>query len=368
MGNMMVSKLVDILAVSEESASKKRNKLDRKMANYLSVETGRDKKKRHEAATELRILLSKATLDLKRALAEQLLLEEKITPQFYLALAHDEDISVAEPILEKVRCFEDDDWDFVIDHTSSAHWAIVAKRGDLSDKTLLKLIEKQDEPTLLAILDNATIMLNSHMIRKLKHLSFEIQTLHLPLSARSEADSKLIAELYWTASHIIREQLVKTHLIEPEIIDTALEKLGHELITLAHGKHQLTPEIQTLAKRYTSVREPSPAFLNAVLKRGHVSFFIALISEKTGLSIPFVQKCVYHNSGRPFAVLCKAYGVLKSDFASYFLLTRNSASDDVQHYNAHLSKALAHYDEVGNEESKRLIFDWRLDQHFLKQD
>lgn len=361
----MVAKLVDILTVSEESSSKNRGKLDRMMANYLSVETARDKKKRHEAATQLRILLAKATLDLKQALAEQLLLEEKITPQFYLALAHDEEISVAGPIIENVRCFEDEDWDFIIDHTSSAHWSLVARRGDLSDRTLLKLIEKKDETTLLSLLDNATIMLDSHMLRKLKHMSFEIQTLQMPLSCRSESDTKLVAELYWTASHIIRDQLIKMHALDQEMLENALEKLGAELINLAHGRHHLTPEIQNLAKRYATVREITPLFMNKVLKRGHVAFFIALLAERTGLSIPFVQKCVYYNSGRHFAVLCKAFNITKSDFASYFLLTRKTESEDMKQYNAQLSKALVHYDDVGNEESKHLVFEWRLDQSFF---
>ncbi len=264
---------------------------------------------------------------------------------------------VARPILEKVTCFEDSDWGFVIEHTSSDHWHVVASRGDLSTNTLLKLLETEEEKTVLSIVDNKSVSLDQSMLSRLKEMSFKFQSLHMPLSLRSKGDQNLIAELYWTASQIVREELMQKYVLDRVLLDDALERLLQEFVDGMNGSPEVNETILSLAKRYASVHEVTSYYLGKVLKRGQLSYFIALFAEKAGLSVSVIQRCVYQKSGKPLAALCKANGIMRSEFATFYLILRDCYNENGVDL---LPKALGYFDELGREQSKRMLFDLRF--------
>ena len=120
--------LKEILDLSTVKTDEGRRQLDATMASLLSSDSGVNQQKKFEASQVVSQLLKRASLDIREMLAERLAFQDDVPVQLLLALAHDESVSVARPIIREANSFTEEDWLFVIGQTSSEHWQEIAKK------------------------------------------------------------------------------------------------------------------------------------------------------------------------------------------------------------------------------------------------
>ena len=94
------------------------------------------------------------------------------------------------------------------------------------------------------------------------------------------------------------------------------------------------------------------------LRRGQVGFFLALFSEKIGIEPEYVIKLIQKDGGKPFVVACRYVGLMKSEFASLFLLSRGVRTGDKIVDQRELAMALKHFDSVKDFDVQRIMKTW----------
>lgn len=357
--------LNEILNLSSVKTDEGRRQLDASMANLLSSDIGVNNKKKFEASQVVSQLLKRASLDIREMLAERLAVQEDVPVQLLLALAHDENISVARPIIREANNFTDDDWSYIIDETSTEHWQEIAKKDNLSTPVVHKLIDKRDEDTCVVIIQNKTLTFDREAMQKLKQVAFRVESLHSPLLDRHEIDMKMAAELYWSASYELRSQIIEKYSIDKKAVDRVLEDVVQEMINASSGHHDVTEDLILLAQRYGERREVTTQFMTKALRRGQIAFFIALLAEYCQVSVNIVKQCLTQQDGDAMASLCKSQGVMKSDFASFFLMTRdyanqsNEGKKEGKVNQTDLAGALDSYEIVKKDAAMQLLEQWR---------
>ena len=235
------------------------------------------------------------------------------------------------------------------------------KKDNLSTAVVHSLLDKRDEPTCIVVIENSKIALDSAAMDKLKKIAFRVESLHTPLLDRNEIDMKIATELYWSASYELRSQIIERYNIDKKAVDRVLEDIIQEMINASSGNHEVTEDLTLLAKRYGERREITTQFMTKSLRRGQIAFFVALLAEYCEVSINIVSQCLTHSNGDAMVMLCKSKGVMKSDFASFFLMTRDFANNkkDGKVNLTFLAGALDSYELVKKDDAIKTVENWR---------
>jgi uncharacterized protein (DUF2336 family) len=309
-------------------------------------------------------LIRQAEIDLREALAERLSLLENVPPEVIVFLANDE-ISVASPVLQKSSVLNDVDLVYIIASKGPRHWRAIASRNHLSPIVADRLIETGDTKTVLNLLDNQRLVLQRGCLKKLVRAALKTEELAAPLLRRPEIEGDLVVDLYVCVSQTLRQEISRLFSIPPAAVEASLEDLIEELSHEAKGEMHVTPEMTALAKRFAERSEISPVVMIKTLRRGQISFFIALFAEKLGFTAEAVMRMIRKDEGRPFAVACRSTGMMKSEFATIFLLSRGIRSGDKIVDQRELAMALKYYDTLKDFDVQRLVKSWHKNPELI---
>ena len=312
---------------------------------------------RHLAVEIMMSLIHQAEIDLREALAERLSVLGSVPPEIIIFLANDA-ISVARPVLQHSPVLNDVDLVYIIASKGTEHWRSIAMRDHLSPAIAGRLIDTADCATVMNLIDNQRVVLEKNSIRKLIKASLKAEELQVSLLRRPEIDSDLAVDLYVCVSQVLRHEISKRFRILPTSIKTSLESLIEELSQEAKGLQQVTPAMMLLAKRFAERGEISPVTMIKTLRRGQISFFVALFGEKLGFTPDVVVRMIEKDGGKPFAIACRSTGMMKSEFASIFLLSRGVRTEDKIVDQRELALALEYYDALKEFDVQRVMKSW----------
>lgn len=309
-------------------------------------------------------LIRQAELDLRQILAERLSTKENVPPDLIVYLANDE-LSVAEPVLLHSPVLSDIDLVFIVRSKPASYWQTIARRERITPVLADTLILTEDSTTVLNLIDNDKINLNKGSMKKLARVAMRNEALQQPLLSRPEIDSDVAIDLYMCVSQALRKDILGRFNINSADIERSLDHLVQELTDAAHGKKEATPEMIEIAKRFSERGEITSDLLIKTLRRGQMGFFIALLSERLSLEPMTIVRLVEKEGGKPLAIACKAMGVLKSEFASIFLLSRGVRSGDKIVDQRELAMALKCYDSVRPNDVQSILKSWAKDPKMI---
>ncbi|MDE2336953.1 MAG: DUF2336 domain-containing protein, partial [Alphaproteobacteria bacterium] len=227
-------------------------------------------------------LIRQAEIDLREALAERLAVLPNVPPEVVIYLANDE-ISVARPILQHSTVLNDVDLVYIISSKGAEYWRSIARRARISPAVAGRLIETGDAGTAVNMLENQNVNLTKSGMKRLVRTSLKYEKLQEALLRRSEVDGELAAQLYGCVSQALRRDIGKRFQVSAAAIEASLDNLVEELCFEAKGALRVTPEMTALAERFGERGENSPSQMIKALRRGQVSFFVALMAAKLEL-------------------------------------------------------------------------------------
>ena len=120
----------------------------------------------------------------------------------------------------------------------------------------------------------------------------------------------------------------------------------------------MTREMAMLARRFKERGDITPAMMTKALRRGQMSFFIALMAGQIGLAHEFVMQLMTKEATKSFAVACRSIGMMKSEFASIYLLSQSLRTGDKTVDQKELAGALKHYDHIKDADVQRIRKEW----------
>lgn len=346
----------ELLACAQDHSSSGRVKL----AEAVSTFFGENKMTDHEQALASEIMLNlirQAEVDLREALSERLSVQENVPPEVIIYLANDE-ISVARHVLTHSPVLNDVDLIYVISNKSTDHWRTIAQREMLSPIVTDRLIDTKDPGTVLNLIDNQRVNLQKSSLKKLVKVAMRSEELQAPLLRRPEIDSDVAIDLYMVVSQALRKEIAARFNFAPHAVEQAIESIIQDLTSEAKGISDTSNDMLSLARKFEERHDNTPDLMIKTLRRGQVGFFTALFAERSGLAIEAVNRLLQQDGGKPFVVACRHIGMMKSEFASLFLLSRGVRNGDKIVDQRELAMALKNFDAIKDHDVQRVMQAW----------
>lgn len=346
----------ELLQCAQDTSEEGRHRLARAVSQFFDERKLTDPEK--ELASDILLnLIRQAETDLRAALSERLSVQANVPPELIVYLANDQ-ISVAKHVLIHSPVLNDVDLIYIIASKGQEHWRMIAQRAALSPTVADKLVDTGDTPTVMNLIDNQRLNLQKATMKKMVKFSLKSEELQAPLLRRPEIDPEVAIDLYMVVSQALRQEIASKFIISGHVFDQALEGLIHELSNEARGQRETTPDMVVLAKRFTERKDNTPDLMIRTLRRGQVGFFVALFAEKSGLDTADVVKLIQKDGGKPFVVACRYIGMMKSEFASIFLLSRGIRSGEKIVDQRELAMALKNFDAIKDFDVQRIMKSW----------
>ncbi|MBU6235292.1 MAG: DUF2336 domain-containing protein [Alphaproteobacteria bacterium] len=301
-------------------------------------------------------LIRQAEIDLRESISERLCVMPEVPPEIVLNLAHDA-ISVAKPVLQYSPVLSEMDLLYIIQSKSAEYWQAIARRKLLDVSVVDALVDCSDEGTALCLMLNDSIELKTSALEAFAELSKYSEKLAEPLLRRKELPQKIVMDLFWHVSGHLREHILKNFDIPKDKLDAALQDALEDFTDTAAGLQDPKPSklMQDLAEQYGRIDRITDGILIKTLRRGQVRFFVALMSERTGLPYTTVHQLMRQVGGQGMAVACRATGVLKENFVSIFLLSRSLTRGDRAVDALELRKAIKYFDAMTEDMASTIL-------------
>jgi uncharacterized protein (DUF2336 family) len=346
----------ELLRLAQDTTEAGRYQLANAVSQFFDTPKLSDSEQRLAGEVMLS-LIRQAEVDLREALAVRLSVQNNIPPEVIIFLANDT-ISVAKHVLQHSPVLQDIDLIHIIALKGEEHWRSIAGRGCLSPVVADKLIDTGDSEAALNLIDNQSITLQKNCLKKLVKFSLKSEKLQTSLLRRPEIDGDLAIDLYMCVSHALRQEITERFKVPAEMIETSLDNLVEELSFEAKGAQHIPPEMVALSKRFRERDEISPELMIKTLRKGQISFFISLFAEKVGLTPEAVIRLLRKEGGRHFALACRSIGMIKSEFASVFLLSHGIRNGEKVVNQRELITALNYYDSIREFDIHRVMKSW----------
>jgi uncharacterized protein (DUF2336 family) len=296
--------------------------------------------------------------DLRQALSERLAHNPSAPHDLILFLAND-DISVARPVLLESEVLADGDLADIILNRSIFHSRSIAQRSSLSEMVTERLVATGDSQTMASLLQNPGARLSPAAFLSLANVARRVESLQAPLLHRPEIPPELAAAIYSNVSEELRQYIRGRFKFEPQQLEDALQASIAELNDANRAAHEVTPEMIDAAERLAETGRLTYAIMAQVLRRGQIQFFLALFARALSLDARSAWIIVAASGGEKLAVAAKALGLMKSDFATLFLLTRAAARGEQVVDPRVLSRVLQFYDRVTPAFAASMLKGWR---------
>lgn len=267
-------------------------------------------------------LVRQAEKELREALAERLSILDNVPLRLILKIAND-DIEIARPVLKNSPVLGDLDLIYIIKSKSTEYWQAIATRSTLSDQVINILADTRDIDTAIAMAENKNIKLSERAAVILSDMAQDSETLAAPLLRREEIGNEIASKLYKFVGQELKKFITQNYQIESSLLIDTVNDVVLELTEAAQETGEFVPTANMLkaADRFKEKGLLTTQLMLGTLRRGQVQSFVAQFSKFTGLSTKTVEEVLTQPNGQGLAVACKAFGILKADFISIYLLT-----------------------------------------------
>jgi uncharacterized protein (DUF2336 family) len=311
------------------------------------------------------LLLSATQAPAFRALLVEKFADKTLMPRkIALSIAHG-DIGIAREVLQACQTFSDDDLISVVLAQSTDHAVAIAQRAIISEALADALVTTGDISIMQIVAENLGAQLGPKAITIITEAARFTAALRAPIMKRSEMTSDAAARLYWWVSQDLRRFALKHFGLTSGQIDTSLAKTLEELLSY-HELDKGNDKVMTQIASWLHERDVvSARILPQVLRLGHFRLFNMLLAQLTSLDLALIDAIVAETGGRGLAVVCRALGVDKAGFVSFFLLSRGAREGDHVVHPRELSFALAAFDKLSVNLANDLLRSWKQNPGYI---
>jgi uncharacterized protein (DUF2336 family) len=351
------SRLKELIAVAKEGSTEQRTGLLREITDVFMAAPDR------YTSTEMQhfdVILSKVTesveIALRAEIAEKLADVPNAPRNLIRQLAHDE-ISVAQPILERSLALSEDDLVRVIRQRTQDHLKAISRRRDVPEKLSSELVERGDREVLVTLAGNKGARFTGEAMNKLVDHSRTIAELQEPLAGRYDLPPQLLTQMYFFVSSALKREILKrSDLLDPSLIDEAIE--GNRLKIITRAVSDAQSEVGAAHKfiqeqiRLDAINE---TLLKDLMERRRSTEFLLAFAHYVGVDPSTAQRILQDKTFESLAIACRAAGLERSTFAK-MVFGMQRGEDEQQK----ALRILDLYLKVPQEAAERVMRFWRV--------
>ncbi len=352
-----VSRLKLLIDVAREGSTEKRADLLREITDVFMAAPDR------YTSAEMQhfdVILSKVTesveIALRAEIAEKLADVPNAPRNLVRQLAHDE-ISVAEPILERSAALSEDDLIKVVRQRTQDHMKAISRRREVPESVSAELVERGDKDVLVTLASNQGARFTGDTITKLVEHSRVIADLQTPLTERYDLPPNLLTQMYFFVSSALKREILKrSDLLDPALIDEAIE--GNRVRILKQAIDDASEELSDARKfveakiRTNSLNEN---LLKDLIEHRRSTEFLLCFAHYVGVDPSTAQRILSDRSYESLAIACRAASLERSTFAKFIFGLQNGIEDQQKSM-----RVLELYLKVPQEAAERVMRFWRV--------
>jgi len=219
------------------------------------------------------------------------------------ALALDDAIEVAEPVLSQSNALDDDTLTRCISLKGQEYLLAIATRNKISETVSNQLIAKGDKKVLGALVSNPGAVISDPSFGVLVKKSTGDDWLLECVAGRTDIPEHHLRELLSKASEIVRQRLIAIH---PELRE-AIQKI-FPAWALSSTNKMAPPIDYKSAERIIGSREITEEAVKEFAREKKLGAIIISIARLSGLSIDEIERLFVGTWTSPVAVILKAIG------------------------------------------------------------
>ncbi len=286
-------------------------------------------------------LLRQAEKDLRRAIAERLSVIDHAPLRVILHLSNDE-IDVAQPVLEKSTVLEEMDLMLIIEMQKSPYWQSIARRKGLKVPVVRALVNTRDPETAVVLVRNDDAPIPDDSFKILAEMAAVSNDLSGSLLSRADLPKDLVAILYAHAGRKIEQQLAEDGQDNMDHVADVTD----EFVAAAQDDYTPTRLMIDAARVLSARGQLSIETMAQALKNGQIASCIAQMMVHMDLELGQVRHILMEPTGESLAAFCRIQRADKKVFLKVFLLTQKYRSGDRLVDPLMLNKALTTFDQM----------------------
>lgn len=308
-------------------------------------------------------LVHEVEMTVRSNLAERLADLDDAPHELIVALANDE-ISVAQPVLQKSDVLRDADLIQIIKYRTQEHMMQVARREALNEGVADALVDKGEEDVIEALLVNKDATISRQALSYIVERSKRVDRFQKPLVGREDLPPDLAHKMFWWVSAALRDHILHNYSLDSIAIDELLQDTAKSTIEDAQTRQPGRTVAEDLVRSLANRGELNIEFIMKSLKTGEVRLFTAGLGELGRLNFETAQRIVLDPGGEPLAVLCRAVGMDRKQFTTAYMLSRTTKGNFLGVSVSPESAQL--FDTLTEHSAMAALQFWRQDQGFQR--
>lgn len=180
-----------------------------------------------------------------------------------------------------------------------------------------------------------------------------------PLLSRDELPADLAYRLHWQVAALLRQHLLRTHIVEPVELDRTIEDATRRAMADHSEGQGLARRAVRLVARLNELGELGDGFLEQALAQGHASLFAAGLAVRAEIAIDVVWRVLLDRGRNSLLVLARAIGVREDAVAS--IVDMLDGVHPLVRSPAATQSLLAAYTDLEPAGALRVVRSWQLD-------
>ncbi len=223
------------------------------------------------------------------------------------ALARDDDISVAGPVLKRSRRLADHDLCEIVRTKSQAHLLAISGRNGLAEPVTDLLVRRGDHEVARRVADNPGARISDDSFTTLVIRAENDGVLAEQVGLRPDIPPRLFRELLLKATEVVQQRLFASAKPDRQAeIRRVLAKISHEVAAKAAPRDYT--QAQRAIEELRQAGRLDEATLVEFAKTGQYEETIAALSVLCAVPIEVVDRLMSGDRPDPVLILCKAVG------------------------------------------------------------
>ena len=264
-------------------------------------------------AAIMRQLAHQVEMEVRRALAERVAEQGDASHDLLLLLAND-DIRVAQPILEKSSLLTEGDLLGLIETCDALHHLTIAGRHDVTMRIAAQLAESPSMDVLIALADNASAQISEATLDKMAERSRASTDLQRSILQRPDIRGDLTARMCAFVTEALHGYITQRFNIDPVAISRDLAIASVE----AHARLTNASPAERLVGKLYAAGQLKPGFAIKSLAQGQLDILEHAVAKLVGAPADAVARMLKSGEVRVVALICQAIGVDKSVFPTLY--------------------------------------------------
>jgi uncharacterized protein (DUF2336 family) len=364
-GTMDDKELSDLLTLArDKSVVGRKTLMDAVSDLFCDNQTVLTDRERALMTDILHQLVHDVEMSVRRALAERLAMLPSAPRELIVELANDQ-IEVAHPILMSSNVLHDTDLVEIIHQRTLEHQLAIAMRKNINEMVTDALVESGNEDVIKVMLENPSARISRATMEYLVEQSKRVDTYQNPLLKRPDLEPELAKRMYLWVSAALRTHIVAKFNIDTAALDETIEGAIDDAISKHQANHARPTKPTELADRIVEEGKNSPRLLVQLMRQGEVPLFEALFAKMSGIRIRLLRRLLFEPGGEALAIVCRAIGIDKPDFATIFMLSRKAHATDRVTNPRELSKVLEFFDRLKPDTAQKVLNRWQRSSEYL---